>query len=80
MKIRIHKGSLDDSLATTADIEPTPEAVRSYLLETWGDLSEPVSLEDIEVTPYDHDDRIEWDAHLVTLAGRAVAFTDGPLA
>lgn len=34
---------------------------------------------EIEVNPYCFDDRIGWDTHLVTVDGKAVGMTDGPV-
>lgn len=33
----------------------------------------------IVVKPYGFDDRIDWDAHIVTVNGVVVGFTNGPL-
>jgi hypothetical protein len=79
MKIRIHKGSLSDSMNTAAEIEPTREAVVQYLRDQWGGLGYGVYPEDITVEPYCYDQRIGWNIFIVLLNGKAAAFTDGPL-
>lgn len=75
MRIRQHRGSLDDSLATAAEIPATEEAVRSYFTKQF-----MVSiLGEIEVKPYGYDGRVGWDTHVVMLDGSVAGFTDGPL-
>ena len=76
MKIREHRGLLDDAMDTCREIEPTMEAVVNEVLP-----SLPVFLhikpEDIHVTPYGYDKRIEWDTHIVFVDGYGVyGFTD----
>lgn len=80
MKIREHRGRLEDSMKTVAEIEPTLEAVTAHVndrLKPWG----PVSPERIAVRPYGgFDARIGWDTYIVVLEGYGpFGFTDGPL-
>lgn len=76
MKIRMHRGSLADSMATSADIAPDLPAVRAYLAERGiPDAATAV----VEVKPYGYDERIDWDMHMVTVDGYPMAWTDGPL-
>ena len=77
MKIREHRGLLDDAMDTCKEIAPTMEAVINEVLP-----SLPVFLhikpEDIHVKPYGYDKRIEWDTHIVFVDGYGVyGFTDG---
>ena len=76
MKIREHRGLLDDAMNTCKEIEPTMEAVVNEVLS-----SLPVFLhikpEDIHVSFYGYDKRIEWNTHIVTVDGYGVyGFTD----
>lgn len=87
MKIRAHRELLADAMETVGEIEPTKEAVWRYLawekIDVGADevvlFMNTYSPNDIEVKPYGYDSRIEWNTHIVTLNGDAVAFTDGPL-
>lgn len=76
MRIRMHRGSLSDSILTVADIAPDLPAVRAYLAERGiPDAATAV----IEVEPYGYDERIDWDSHMVKVDGFPMAWTDGPL-
>lgn len=81
MKIREHRGSLDASMATVEEIDPTQEAVDT-LVRTRLDLGR-FELPDplpATVVPYGHDARINWDTYLVYVPEHGVfGFTDGPL-
>ena len=79
MKIRLHRGSLADSMDTVRDIEPTVPAVVAYLREAWGELGGDIEPQDVKVEPYCYDARTGWYTHIVTRKGGAVGFTDGPL-
>lgn len=80
MKIREHRGSLDDSLQTVAEIEPTREAVAEHVARALSAFLVPVTPAMIQVTEYSKDDRIGWDTYIVTVDGYGVfGFTDGPL-
>lgn len=78
MKIREHRGGYADSMATTAEIEPTILAVVNYVMETYkGSVVHPDS---IKVRKYGAgvDARNGWDTHLVTIEGFGVfGMTDG---
>jgi hypothetical protein len=74
MKIRLHRGSLEESLATQRTIFPVHAAIRRYLLQ-----DHPAMIERIEVLPYQYDPRIGWDTHIVLVDGSPAAFSDGPM-
>lgn len=69
MKVRQHRGSLDDSMQTQIEIEPSMSAVMDYLKKQWsGYLSaDAVSLDNIAIDYYGHDNRIEQDVYFVTV-------------
>ena len=70
-KFRFHRGSLADSMATVREVNSLYE-----LITALNDVCEPGK---VLIKPYCYDDRIDWDTHIVTIDGRAVGFTDGPL-
>lgn len=76
MKFREHRGSLDDSMATCVEIEPTYEALKEHLkkiLSYWP-LPEPLVL---EIKRYGYDNRIQWESYIVKLEGwGVVGFTN----
>ena len=78
MKFREHKGHLADSMKTVVDV-----ADRRALVALLQSLLQPYDFtfsdEDLKVEPYEFDDRVNWDTHIVTIEGYGVAgFTDGP--
>ncbi len=79
MKFREHRGSLTDSMATVLEIEPTKHALAAVMAQRLGDYGMSVTEDMIHVYPYGYDSRIGWDAHIVTVNGKAIGFTDGPL-
>lgn len=74
MKIRMHRGSLEESMATVEEIAPTEAAVRAFLTKHL--LFVDVESAKIEVSFYTVDPRISWVVHLVTINGGACAYTD----
>lgn len=77
---RRHRGGLDESMATACpvtDFDHLVALIRSDR-EGWPDQGD-VTPETVAVEPYGHDSRIGWDTHVVTVRGRAVGFTSGPL-
>ena len=70
MKIRLHRGSLTDSMATVSVRQATTDAIRAYLAEHGIDANA------IEVARYGLDERIGWDCHLVLVDGYPMAWTD----
>jgi len=73
MKIRMHRGSLRESMSTVKEIPPNITAISKYLAAN-GFVSHR-----LEVVPYSFDHRNQWDTHLVTADGAPVAWTNGPL-
>ena len=76
MKIREHRGTLEDSLKTVAEIEPTLEAIAAHINKTDGSAISP---DMITVEEYGYDPRVLWATHLVSVNGRAWGMTDGPI-
>ena len=70
MKFRRHRGGLSSSIATTVEMTPTKIALAGYL---------NVSPSELNVKPYVHDYRIDWETHIVTIKGVPAGFTDGPI-
>lgn len=75
-RVRWHRGSLQDSLATTV----TMNSRRDLLDSLNGDFWDVVD-EDISIKPYGGDDaRCGWrDVHMITVQGQCVGFCEGPL-
>jgi hypothetical protein len=79
MKLREHRSTLAESMATTIEIEPAIEALENAIKDTLRDFLnlEPGS---VHVSYYGYDDRINWSCHIVTIDGFGVyGFTDGPI-
>jgi hypothetical protein len=80
MKLREHRGSLEDSMATVIDIPATKTALVKEIATKLSKFYVDVVPEDVAVEPYAFDARIGWDSHIVTVKGNGVyGFTDGPL-
>ena len=85
MKVRLHRGTFEDSMATTKTIEPNLEALTAFFAADVEDFVGPVT--NIEVSKYGppSDHRNGWDTHIVTgdcpgLTHRAVlGYTDQAL-
>lgn len=79
MKLREHRRLLDESLATTIEIEPTREALLGAInaaMLGWSGF--PVTEAAVSVKPYCFDDRIGWNTHIVCIKDWGVyGFTDG---
>lgn len=73
MKVREHRGGLDASMMTVAEIQPTFAALATFFSERHNTR---YLVEQIAVRAYGYDKRINWDTHLVTVDGQAVGFTD----
>jgi len=69
---RWHRGTLEESLATVVEVADRP-ALDAVLKDGWYETGVVI------VKPYGFDARIGWDAHIVTVNGVAVGFTNGPL-
>lgn len=72
LRIRHHRGGLEESLATTSTIPATIAAVAQFV------QADPSSVT-VEKYGAGVDDRCGWDTHVVSVDGRACAFTDGPV-
>lgn len=66
-------------METLTEIEPTREAIAQYLRDQWGGLGYGVRPDDISFVPYGFDARIDWNTFMITLDGKAVAFSDKPI-
>lgn len=78
MKIKMHRGTLAESMTTATNIESNAEAVSAYLVGQ-GIRQADVAPDRLKSVPYGADDRIGWDVHLVMVEGiGAIAATDGP--
>jgi len=56
---------------------PDREALLEYLQDKYDFIG--ATAENVRVQAYGYDHRIDWDTHLVTVAGSAVLFCDGPV-
>jgi hypothetical protein len=79
MKIRLVRGSLTESMATAVEIEPTLEAVATYLKAQYG--FGDIAKDTIKVTAYAFDKRNDWGNTYIVYGsnGAALAFTNGPV-
>lgn len=80
MKVREHRGSLDRSMGTMVEIEPTAEALVAWINGTIGPyLPKDVVPEDISYRYQMFDARIGWESYLIHVAGFGVCgMLDGP--
>jgi len=62
--VRQHTGGLQESLATTVDIEPTLEALATSMSESLGVVVKP---RQITVKPYGYDSRIDWNTYIIVI-------------
>jgi hypothetical protein len=79
LRIRMHRGSLEESMATAQAVPASEAGVRAYL-KAESDLASWVSSLrfDIEVTCYGGvDPRTGWSTYLVLVDGFPIAWTDG---
>lgn len=86
MKIRAHRGSIEEAMETCQEIEPTIQAVIDYMQEDVIPLAHALTVgqyekRSITVSVVDYfdlpDDRIGWQkTFLVLLDGQAYGFTD----
>ncbi len=79
MKFREHRGGLEDSMATTVEIDGMDGLLSHIrkLAEPWPTFP-PVTSQTVHIEPYGGvDQRTGWDTHIVTLDGYGVlGFTD----
>ncbi len=78
MKIRpaASHAPLSEMMEKVVEI-PNWTALLIYLQENYYFLNP--TKENVTIVPYGYDDRIEWDTHLICVAGNAALFSDGPL-
>lgn len=80
MKLRQHRGSLAESLATEVEIYNTLHALSTYIARDLEQFNVTVKPEHITVSFYAHDPRIHSDVYLVEVEGFGVyGFTNKPL-
>lgn len=73
MKVREHRGSLDESMATVKEIEPTLDALTAHINEVLsGWLGGGVTADTIVIHPQGFDSRIGWNTYLVAVEGYGV--------
>jgi hypothetical protein len=68
---REHRGTLEDSMATVVTINNRDELV-SHIADKLTPFGIDVKPEDVQVSPYAKDERIDWDTYIVTLQGYGV--------
>lgn len=69
MRVREHRESLADSVATTAEIDPTFHALAEFFSARH---NKKYKAEDFKVLPSGFDARIAWNSHIVLLNGDAI--------
>jgi hypothetical protein len=80
MKLRQHRGSLAESLATEVEIYNTLHALSTYIARDLKQFGVSVEPEHVSVSFYAHDPRIPSDVYLVEVEGYGVyGFTNKPL-
>lgn len=79
MKVREHRGSIQESMETCVEIHPTMDALVKVITESLSDMWVTKKVK-VKVEPYMYDTRTGWDTHIVTVKGWGIfGFTDGPL-
>jgi len=79
MKVREHRGSLDDSMATVREVKDRAELL-GIIQEQLKPFEVSVTHEQIHVEPYCRDERTGWDTWLITIDGYGVwGMADGPI-
>ncbi len=76
MKIRPASSflSLDESMAHVTEVKDRAELV-AFLREHW--RRDEATEENVTIEPYQRDERIGWDTHLICVDGHAALFSDG---
>jgi len=77
MLYREQRGGLAESMKTVRVFSLKDEFLNCIASE-W-DVRPDAIFDEIEVRPYGWDHRIGWDTHIVTVRGKGIGFTDGPL-
>lgn len=79
MRVREHRPTLADSMATVKEIPATKQALQELIA-----ASRPSGMTLIDIKPYSYDDRIDWDTHLIRVkfpdnTTGIFGMSDGPL-
>jgi hypothetical protein len=73
-KFRPHRGSLEEAMQEVVELETAQDLI-DHLESQYEHLD--ASAPTINVEPYGYDNRIDWDTHIVSIAGfGVVGFTD----
>jgi hypothetical protein len=79
-RIRIHRGSLADSMETVRVVNGSKEDLFAIIQKSLEPFGREITSDMLTVTPYHYDSRIGWDTHLITIEGYGVwGMADGPL-
>jgi hypothetical protein len=78
MRLRENRVTLEDSLATTLEVEGRDQMVR-HIFDTLGKKGVVVTDEMVHVSHYGFDERIDWDEYIIVVDRFGVfGFTDAP--
>ena len=75
-RYRDQRGSLEASMKTMVELADRAALVK-HLQAQYG--YERLRPEDIEVSWYGYDSRLDWQTYLISINDNAVGFTDGPV-
>ena len=79
-KLRQYRFQLADSMRTVIEVEPTKDVLYAVIQSELGRYGHEVTPDMVHVEKHCFDERIGWDAHIVTVDGYGVyGFMDGPL-
>lgn len=70
MKIREHRGSLGDSMSTVVEIDATMAALQAHVKKVLAPFGKNATM--ITVTNQGFDARIDWNSHIIEVAGYGV--------
>lgn len=78
MRMREHRHAIEDSIATTLEVEGREDFFR-HIFDTLGKKGVVVTDDMVHLTHYGFDDRTGWDEHIIVVDHFGVfGFTDGP--
>lgn len=78
MKFRLHKGNLEESMATVIEIAPHKKALANAINRLLCDSI--ATAENIKVDEYGYDPRIDWKCYIVSVDNLGpVGWVDGPV-
>ncbi len=78
-KFRWHRGSLLESLQTTVEVKNRAALIDELRRVFSSPLDPLITDATVRIKAYGYDARTGWDTHIVTVSGKAVGFTDGPI-